>query len=66
MMPMDEECPFLRHESDGTTSCAQYAERPHFCRDFPAEPFDNWMMSRCGFTFERSAPVRFAELDKEG
>lgn len=42
-------CPSLRGKIGTKTWCVQYADRPSFCKDYPAEPLD--LIKGCGYEF---------------
>lgn len=47
------QCGWLETKKDGTTVCRNYANRPTFCKNFPAEPEDiSSLREKCGYWFE--------------
>jgi Fe-S-cluster containining protein len=56
----DLACPHLTIEN-GIAACGIYANRPQFCKDFPAEPAD-LCSSDCGFAFVKKDQLAQAEL----
>lgn len=53
-------CPHLTIVN-GVATCKIYANRPPFCKDFPAEPAD-LCSSDCGFVFVKKDQLAQAEL----
>jgi hypothetical protein len=54
-------CPFLKKQSDGSTICGIYENRPNSCRLFPTEPRDlQEVRGTCSYYFIEK-PIRLGK-----